>query len=54
MAVMLGKNTYAAALVVTKLESPVTSIGESPFALGITKILVSRSWVPVSGSFDLG
>ena len=27
MAVMLGRNVYAAALVVTKLERPVTSIG---------------------------
>ena len=30
MAVMLGRNTYAAALVVTKLEKPVTSIGGRP------------------------
>ena len=32
MAVMLGRNTYAAALVVTKFESPVTSIGGLPSA----------------------
>ena len=32
MAVMLGRNTYAAALVVTKLERPVTSIGGRPSA----------------------
>ncbi len=32
MAVMLGRNTYAAALVVTKLERPVTSIGGPPSA----------------------
>ena len=30
MAVMLGRNTYAAPLVVTKLEKPVTSIGGPP------------------------
>ena len=32
MAVMLGRNTYAAALVVTKVERPLTSIGGPPFA----------------------
>ena len=32
MAVILGRNTYAAALVVTKVERPVTSIGGPPFA----------------------
>ena len=39
MAVMLGRKVYAAALVVMKLENPVTSIGGSPFACGITKRL---------------
>ena len=33
MAVMLGRNRYAAALVVTKLERPVTSIGGPPVCL---------------------
>ena len=43
MAVMLGRNTYAAALVVTKLERPVTSIGGAPFACGMTKML--SGWI---------
>ena len=54
MAVMLGRNTYAAALVVTKLESPVTSIGGPPPAWGMTKMLSAGSCVPASGSLDLG
>ena len=54
MAVMLGRNTYAAALVVTKLERPVTSIGGPPSACGMTKMLSAGSWVPISGSFDFG
>ena len=54
MAVMLGRNTYAAALVVTKLERPVTSIGGPPFACGMTKMLSAGFWVPISGSFDFG
>ncbi len=39
MAVTLGRNTYAAALVVTKLERPVTLIGGLPSACGMTKTL---------------
>jgi hypothetical protein len=54
MAVMLGRNTYAAALVVMKLERPVTSIGGPPFACGMTKMLSAGFWVPISGSFDFG
>ena len=54
MAVMLGRNTYAAALVVTKVERPVTSIGGPPSACGITKMLSAGFWVPISGSFDFG
>src|SRR5271169_6827479 len=54
MAVMLGKKQYAAALVVTKVENPVTLIGGAPFACGITKMLSAGSWVPIIGSFDLG
>ena len=54
MAVMLGRNTYAAALVVTKLERPVTSIGGPPSACGMTKMLSAGFWVPISGSFDFG
>ena len=54
MAVMLGRNRYAAALVVTKLERPVTSIGGPPFACGITKMLSAGFCVPISGSFDFG
>ena len=54
MAVMLGKKVYTTALVVTKLESPVTSIGGSPFPCGMTNMLSSGSWVPISGSFDFG
>jgi hypothetical protein len=54
MAVMLGINTYAAALVVTKLERPVTSIGDRPFDCGMTKRLSAGFWVPISGSFDFG
>ena len=34
MAVMLGRNTYAAALVVTKVERPLTSIGGLAICLG--------------------
>ena len=54
MAVMLGRNTYAAALVVMKLERPVTSIGGPPSACGMTKMLSAGFWVPISGSFDFG
>ena len=54
IAVMLGRNTYAAAFVVTKLERPVTSIGGSPSACGMTKMLSAGCCVPISGSFDLG
>ena len=54
IAVMLGRNAYAAALVVTKLERPVTSIGGPPFACGMTKMLSGGFWVPISGSFDFG
>ena len=51
---MLGRNTYAAALVVTKVERPVTLIGGLPSAWGMTKMLSAGSWVPISGSLDLG
>lgn len=54
IAVMLGRNRYAAALVVTKLERPVTSIGGPPSVCGMTKMLSAGFWVPVSGSFDFG
>jgi hypothetical protein len=54
MAVTLGRNTYAAALVVTKLDRPVTSIAGPPFACGMTKMLSAGFCVPVSGSFDFG
>ena len=39
MAVMLGKKQYAAALVVVKLENPVSLIGGAPFVWGMTKML---------------
>jgi hypothetical protein len=52
MAVMLGSKRYAAALVGTKVENPITSIGGPPFACGITKMLVAGSWVRISGSSD--
>ena len=54
IAVMLGKKQYAAALVVVKLENPVSLIGGAPFAWGMTKMLSAGSWVPIIGSFALG
>ena len=54
IAVILGKKQYAAALVVVKLENPVSLIGGSPFDSGITKMLSFGSWVPIMGSFALG
>ena len=49
-AVMLGRNTYAAALVVTKLERPVTSIGGSPGCLwydedALRRVLGRDQWI---------
>ena len=54
IALMLGRNTYAAARVVMKLEKPATSIGGRPSACGMTKMLSVGSWAPISGSFDVG
>ena len=52
MAVMLGRNTYAAALVVTKLESPVTSIGGQPICLRYDEDALR--WVLGAGQWILG
>ena len=50
MAVMLGRNTYAAALVVTKLERPVTSIGGASVRLrydedALRRVLGADQWI---------
>ena len=51
-ALRLGRNVYAAAFVVMKLERSVSSIGAAPPYCGMTKMLSDGFWVPISGSLD--